>query len=430
MLSSPCALLVGAGWLLARSSAAPSPPLADRQADSWPYGPFVTSGTSMVNAQGQNITYAGVNWPGAADVMIPEGLQYQSIETIVDKIKSLGMNSIRLTYAIEMIDQIYDNDGVDIPLDTAFTDALGATNGPQVLDQVLANNPSFSASTTRVEVFEAVAAECARQQVYVHLDNHISRGEWCCNSGDGNSWWGDTYFDVDNWTRGLAYMADRGRDWTALTSMSLRNELREPTNDPDLAAESYNWEDWYMYVRQGADAIHDANADVLIFLSGLNFDTYLTPVVQGTALTPGSATFDPADFVGYADKLVLELHNYQSSASSCDDLSADLYDDGYQALHPDDAGAAHVFPVVLTEFGFSQDDTTWQGVYATCIASYLSEQRAGWFIWVLGGSYYIRSGEQDFDEYWGLLTHDWSDWRSPSYIDGGLTPLVQNTVQG
>lgn len=37
--------------------------------------------------------------------MVPEGLQYQSVETIVSKIKSLGMNSIRLTYATELIDQ-------------------------------------------------------------------------------------------------------------------------------------------------------------------------------------------------------------------------------------------------------------------------------------------------------------------------------------
>lgn len=36
----------------------------------------------------------------------------------------------------------------------------------------------------------------------------MSQGAWCCNTEDGNSWWGDTYFSVANWTRGLAYMAD------------------------------------------------------------------------------------------------------------------------------------------------------------------------------------------------------------------------------
>ena len=104
----------------------------------------------MKNSLGQTVNYAGVNWPGAADVMIPEGLQYQSVKTIMSKIKSLGMNVIRLTYAIEMIDDIYGN--VDSSLKTAFIQALGQTNGTKVLKQVLAANPSFTEKTTRLQV--------------------------------------------------------------------------------------------------------------------------------------------------------------------------------------------------------------------------------------------------------------------------------------
>lgn len=108
----------------------------------------------MVDASNNTVKYAGTNWPGHGEAMVPEGLQYQSIATIVSDIKSLGMNVIRLTYAIEMIDQIYDNDGQDIRLDTAFTEALGSTNGTKVLNQVLANNPEFTAASTRLEVSE------------------------------------------------------------------------------------------------------------------------------------------------------------------------------------------------------------------------------------------------------------------------------------
>lgn len=96
--------------------------------------------------------------------MIPEGLQYQSIENIVTKIKSLGMNSIRLTYAIQMIDQIYSNGGKDITVQQSFITALGSTNGTKVYSQFIAKNPSFNASTTRLDVFDAVAAESAKQR--------------------------------------------------------------------------------------------------------------------------------------------------------------------------------------------------------------------------------------------------------------------------
>lgn len=121
------------------------------QAASWPYGPFYTSGRYIINTSGNHVTYAGVNWPGAADTMIPEGLQYQSIQSIVSKIKSLGMNVIRLTYAIEMIDDILDNGG-DVSIRTAFQRALGSTNGNKVFSEVVKNNPSFSAKTTRLQV--------------------------------------------------------------------------------------------------------------------------------------------------------------------------------------------------------------------------------------------------------------------------------------
>jgi len=84
--------------------------------------------------------------------MVPEGLQHQSIATIVGKIKSLGMNVIRLTYAIEMIDQVEDNGGDDISIQTAFVDALGKEKGSAVYDEVIANNPSFDSTTTRLQV--------------------------------------------------------------------------------------------------------------------------------------------------------------------------------------------------------------------------------------------------------------------------------------
>lgn len=83
--------------------------------------------------------------------MIPEGLQYQSIASIVSKIKSLNMNVVRLTFAIEMIDDIKDRGG-DVTVQKAFQKALGDTNGATVWNQVVRNNPQFTTSTTRLQV--------------------------------------------------------------------------------------------------------------------------------------------------------------------------------------------------------------------------------------------------------------------------------------
>jgi hypothetical protein len=96
-------------------------------------------------------TYVGANWPGAGEVMIPEGLQYQSIKSIVSKMKSIKMNHVRLTFAIEMIDDIKDNGG-DVTIQKAFQKALGTSNGTAVYQKVIKNNPQFGASTTRLQV--------------------------------------------------------------------------------------------------------------------------------------------------------------------------------------------------------------------------------------------------------------------------------------
>lgn len=216
--------------------------------------------------------------------------------------------------------------------------------------------------------------------------------------------------------------------------MSLRNELREPTSNPSLARSSYNWQTWHTYVRQGAAAVHAANPDALIFLSGLNYDTTLTPVVRNQALSPSSARFSDllaADFPGYkANKLVLELHNYDTSANNCNNLQNNLYNAGFQSMAPNPGTGINVFPVMLTEFGFAMDANTYRGVYATCLAGWVPRQTAGWFIWVLVGSYYIREGIQNYDEAWGLLTRDWSAWRNGAYVNGALGDMVRNTLSG
>jgi hypothetical protein len=215
-------------------------------------------------------------------------------------------------------------------------------------------------------------------------------------------------------------------------SMSLRNELRQPFTNLTLFNQSYNWQDWYKYSKEGAEAIHNANPNVLVFLGGMESSTTLTPVVQGTALTPGSGTFSRGDFAGYDSKLVLELHNYANilgdpAQNNCTRLQNDLFEDGFQAMTD---SAKNKFPVVMSEFGFPQDATTWQSTFAKCLETYIPAQGAGWMIWVIAGSYYIREGRQDSDESWGLLNHDWSDWRSPEHINGGLIPMVKASLGG
>lgn len=96
--------------------------------------------------------------------MVPEGLQYASADEIAEKIASLGMNVIRLGWATQMIDEIYEK-GHDTDLRTTFVDSLGEEAGEQVYQEVLRHNPDFTPHTTRLEVCTPTSP------VFCHLGN-------------------------------------------------------------------------------------------------------------------------------------------------------------------------------------------------------------------------------------------------------------------
>ncbi|EHL01724.1 putative endoglucanase E1 [Glarea lozoyensis 74030] len=404
---------------IGRTVVIPSPKAA------WPYGPLVTDGRWIRNTKNEVVTPVGVNWPGHGEAMIPEGLQYASINKVLKDIKSLNLNIIRLTFSIQMIDEIYSK-GNDTTVKESFLKALGTTNGTAIYKKFLQKNPQFDDTTTRLQVFDAVAAEALKQEIYVHLDNHISRAEWCCGETDGNAWFGDTYFNVANWKRGLAYMADHGKAWPALVSLGLRNEPRNATNNPTIS-KTYNWETWYKNMIPAANGVNAANPGLLIYFSGLNYDTTLAPITTGANLGSGTV-FRKSDFP-YSNKLVLELHNYQTTATTCPSITNGLYNGGYNALNATDPKVKNVLPVVMTEWGHDMSNNEYKGVYQTCLDSYLGGLKAGWMFWEVGGSYYTRQGKQDFDETWALFNHDWTNWRQKASAES-IKEMAKRTLAG
>lgn len=148
-----------------------------------------------------------------------------------------------------------------------------------------------------------------------------------------------------------------------------------------------------------AEAVHAANPDTLIFLSGLNYDTDIAPLVMGQSLG-GGYRFDVGDFK-FADKLVFELHDYSwdQTFSNCSVYDADLMADGFSVVDMWDDQVRNRLPIVLTEFGFAPEDYT--ELYAQCIKNFIIRNHIGWTMWDVSGSYYIRQGIQNFNETWG-----------------------------
>lgn len=172
------------------------------------------------------------------------------------------------------------------------------------------------------------------------------------------------------------------------------------------------------------EIVNQANPNILIFLSGLDYDTKMAPIASGSDLGSGKK-FLLSNFK-YANKLVIELHNYQNDATDCGSMESGLWNNGFSATG---ASAVNRMPVVLTEFGFSQAGTDYTKTYATCLKKLMPQWKTGWTVWVLSGSYYIRSGTQDYEETWGLLNHDWSGWRSSAAISA-LQGMIDASLKG
>ncbi|KAL2071099.1 hypothetical protein VTL71DRAFT_12334 [Oculimacula yallundae] len=406
--------------------------------------PFHVDGPHIWSSDNQEVQFVGTNWAAHQEAMIPEGLQYSSIKDIVSKIRGFNLNVVRLTFAIEMVDDILDNGG-DVTLENTLSKALGATNGSVILKKVLQFNPQFNGSTTRLQVFDAVAKELASQGIYVHLDNHMSKALWCCGGGDGNAWFGDKYFDVAKWIRGWEYMATHAsQNWLSFSSVGLRNELRSP--DAGSPSEPYDWYTWHTHMTAAAEAVHRAAPDALITFSGLNFDITLSPIVEGRLLqgtngtsTAGkSATFNLSSYP-YSNKTVLELHKYdfENTQASCASFGASLYNNGYKTLNTSDTSAKLHLPMLLSEWGFIQNGTYWnQTTYNKCLIEFMAKYKpSGWMQWELAGSFYRKttygSGAQvqDLDEAWGLLDHEWKATRSPVTVQNSLQKMIDATLK-
>lgn len=197
--------------------------------------------------------------------------------------------------------------------------------------------------------------------------------------------------------------------------MSLRNELRGPRQNVD---------DWYRYVRKGAKSIHKKNPNVLVLVSGLSYDldfTFLKTKPLGLNIN---------------NKLVYEAHRYsftngesdkwvhQPLNQFCDSLVQDINNHTtFLVSGPNPA------PLYITEFGVNmlgtnQADNNFLG----CYLIYLAENDLDWNLWALQGSYYLRNGQQDFEEQYGIFNTNWTSIRNPETHDKLMS--IQRIIQG
>ena len=392
--------------------------------------PLSTSDRWIVDTNGDRFKLRCVNWAGHLEPGIPEGLNKKPVDDIASWIANNGFNCVRLTYSIDMAL------AQDTSVSDSFTQAAASSGADTTALQgqysaAVTQNP-FLSNATRISTFETVISTLASHSISVVLDNHVSKAQWCCNYTDGNGWW-DTasgydasnsqWFNTSNWLAGLSAISKFSTSHANVIGMSLRNELRAVgTQDGN------NHADWYNLMAQGASAIHASNPDLLIAFGGVTSATDLSYL-----------QFTPLDTSAYPNKVVYEFHAYYWSvpvaSSVCPVYEGIL---GARSGFILESGKPFTGPLWLSEFGALQvldgsagglggAETALEQAWLKCIVPYMENNDADWALWAVQGGYYLREGMVDADESYGLLDHNWGDWRNATFKDalGNMFEVTQ-----
>ncbi|KAL9151618.1 hypothetical protein ABFS82_11G063100 [Erythranthe guttata] len=342
-------------------------------------------------SSGRRVKLVCVNWPSHLDAVVAEGLSKQPVDEISQEIINMGFNCVRLTWPLFL----FTNDTLaSLTVRQSFTN-LGLSESVAGFQT---NNPSII-DLSLIDAYQEVVASLGRKKVMIILDNHTSKPGWCCSNSDGNGFFGDEYFNPQLWLKGLTRVATTFNNTKNVVAMSLRNELR---------GRRQNVNDWYRYMQKGAEAVHAANPNLLVILSGLKFDRDLSFLLK----RPVSLSF--------SNKLVFELHWYGFS----DGLA-------WQSGNPNQVCGRLVgettkkagflldqgYPLLLSEFGVDmRGSNVNDNRFLNCFMGWAAEQDVDWALWALTGSYYIREGVVGLDETYGVYNWNWGEIRNQTTL--------------
>ncbi|MGY0231923.1 cellulase family glycosylhydrolase [Longispora urticae] len=351
-------------------------------------GYWHTSGRTVLDAAGQPVRIAGINWFGfETSNKVAHGLWIRDYRSMIDQIRATGYTTIRLPYS----DDIF----------TGTPDGIDFSNG---------RNADL-AGLTSLGVLDRIVSHAGAVGLRVILDRHRP------DSGGQSALWYTAGVPESTWLAHLRDLAARYRGNPTVVGIDLHNEPHDPAcwgcGDPAT--------DWRLAAERGGDAVLGANPELLVFVEGVqsyNGDAYWWGGnLQGAGAHPVR--------LPVAHRLVYSAHDYATSVFAQPWFSDPSFPANMPALWTKNWG--YLFqqgtaPVWLGEFGTtlaSTTDQTWLRAlvgYLRPTAQYGGDSY-GWTFW----SWNPNSGDTG-----GILNDDWTTVDTTK--DAYLAPI--KTVTG
>ncbi|MET7698042.1 cellulase family glycosylhydrolase [Streptomyces sp. NPDC005485] len=385
------ALCVAAAALLIPLAGAQTARAADPGAGYWH-----TSGRQILDAAGQPVRIAGINWFGfETGNHVVHGLWSRDYKSMIDQMKSLGYNTIRLPYS----DDIFKSGTVPNSIDFSS----GKNTDLQGLDSL--------------QVMDKIVSYAGQDGLKVILDRHRP------DSGGQSALWYTSAVPESTWIADLKALAARYDDKGTVIGIDLHNEPHDPAcwGCGDTAT------DWRLAAQRAGNAVLSVDPDLLIFVEGVQ-------TFNGTSGWWGGNLMGVAQYpvqLNVANRVVYSAHDYATSVAQ----QSWFNDPSFPANMPGvwDKYWGYIFkqniaPVWVGEFGTTLTSTIDQKWLAALVSymrptSTYGADSISWTFW----SWNPNSGDTG-----GILKDDWTsvDTVKDGYLASVKAPAFPGTGGG
>ncbi|MFC9286087.1 cellulase family glycosylhydrolase [Streptomyces sp. NPDC057052] len=354
-------------------------------ADAGGAGYWHTSGRQILDASGQPVRVAGINWFGfETSNNVVHGLWARDYKSMIDQIRTTGYNTLRIPFS---------------------DDILKPGAMPGSIDFSAGKN-AYLQGLTSLQVLDKIVGYAGRTGVKVILDRHRPDG-----AGQSALWY-TAAVPESTWIANLKSIAGRYAGNPAVVGIDLHNE----PHDPACWGCGDTTRDWRLAAQRAGNAVLSVNPNLLIFVEGVQTFDGVSGWWGGNLM--GVARY-PVQ-LDVPNRVVYSAHDYATSVAQQSWFS----DPAFPANMPGiwDKYWGYIFkqniaPVWVGEFGTTLQSTVDQK-WLAALVDYLrptSTYGADSFHWTFW-SWNPNSGDTG-----GILKDDWQTVDTAK--DGYLTSV-------
>ncbi len=323
-----------------------------------------TDGARIVDANGNQVILTGISWFGLeTENFAPHGLWARNWESILDQIKELGFNTIRLPYSNELFDPGSQPNGINEELNPD----LKGLSGLEILDKLIQGS--------------------GERGIKVILDRHRP------DSHAQSALWYTSQYSEERWIQDWVMLAERYKGNDTVIGFDLHNEPHGSatwgSGDPAT--------DWRLAAEKAGNAVLAVNPNLLIIVEGVEKvedDWYWW---GGNLMAASQAPVRLA----VPNQLVYSTHVYGPGVYPQPWFSAPDFPDNLPGIwdaHWGYLAREGIAPVLLGEFGGRSVGEDREGVWQRKLVSYLRENDISYIYWTIN---------PDSGDTGGLLLDDW-----------------------